>query len=204
MFNDSDAPGWDAIDAIFDALYPDQKNPLHYTGGPLPFMVADTPLQGISLYRSDRERPHWHLVTYGFSELYDKESEDEAHSGFGFELTMRIARTDDEPPAWAVNLFQKIAAYVFKSGQGFAAGHKMRAGGPLKPDAQTAIDALLFIQDPEVAPIDTPNGRLEFLQIVGVTTVEAEQGRTEEGHNALMVALARQSPLYITDLDRKT
>ena len=27
---DDSAPGWEAIDAEFDRLYPDQPNPLHY------------------------------------------------------------------------------------------------------------------------------------------------------------------------------
>lgn len=204
MTSSSDAPGWDAIDAVFDALYPDQKSPLHYTGSPVPFMLPDKPLQGISVYKATRERPHWHLVTYGFSELYDKEWEDQTRSGFGFELTMRLVRENDDPPIWAVGLLQKIAAYVLKSGRSFAAAHKMRVGGPIKHDAATDLTALLFVEDPQAPPIDTPNGRLEFLQIVGITADEAERGLTEEGHHALMRGLGTASPLFITDLGRKS
>jgi hypothetical protein len=42
------------------------------------------PLDGISVYWADAPVPHWHYITYGFSELYAKESSDAAASGYGF------------------------------------------------------------------------------------------------------------------------
>lgn len=62
------------------------------------------------------------FISYGFSELYEKESADAARSGFGFELVLRLlsedpARdaVDSQPPVWPVNLMQvccKISASV--------------------------------------------------------------------------------------------
>ena len=62
------------------------------------------------------------MVTYGFSELYDKESDNLEESGYGFELTFRLAKREDEeePPAWALNLLQNMGRYVFNSGNVFA------------------------------------------------------------------------------------
>ena len=51
-------------------------------------------IYGISIYRAE-DPPHWHFVTYGFSELYSKESDDPAVSGWGFELTFRLVRGEE-------------------------------------------------------------------------------------------------------------
>jgi suppressor of fused-like protein len=48
------------------------------------------PLQEVTTHRL-RRPDHWHLVTYGLSELDDKESDDAGVSGWGFELTFRLA-----------------------------------------------------------------------------------------------------------------
>jgi len=53
-------------------------------------------LDRISVYTATEPMEHWHFVTYGFSELYEKEKEDPEHSGFGFELTFRLAKADRE------------------------------------------------------------------------------------------------------------
>jgi hypothetical protein len=52
------------------------------------------------------------------TDLYAKEPDDPAESGWGFEFTFRLARdpADTEPPIWAANLLQNLARYVFTSG----------------------------------------------------------------------------------------
>ncbi|GAA3863289.1 suppressor of fused domain protein [Tessaracoccus defluvii] len=91
--DDDSAPGWDAIDAALLPLYPEQE-PGHY--GSLPGMAGgNNPLQGISVYRRTDPVPHWHFVTYGFTELFGKETDDPETSGFGFELTMRLAAPEE-------------------------------------------------------------------------------------------------------------
>lgn len=82
------APGWDAIEDAMTKLYGSQM-PMHY-GSSLPAMFGGDPLDGISVYKADHPAPHWHMVTFGFTELYGKEKEDKEHSGFGFELTFRL------------------------------------------------------------------------------------------------------------------
>jgi hypothetical protein len=66
-------------------------------------------IDGVSVYRAARPA-HWHLVTFGLSELYAKESDEPAVSGWGFELTMRVPRQrGDQAPLWALGLLQGIA-----------------------------------------------------------------------------------------------
>jgi hypothetical protein len=197
-----EATGWDAIEDQMKRLYGKQE-PKHY-GALIPYSLGGKdPLQGISAYQAEQPYPHWHFVTFGFSELYDKESEDPDYSGYGFELTMRLARTADEqePPAWALNLLQNMARYVFSSGNVFASGHYLDANGPICLGADTKLTALAFIDDPEIPAVDTPNGRVEFLQMVGITGDELEAMMTWNTISFLQ-ACEEVLPRYITDLSR--
>jgi hypothetical protein len=208
MSEDDDAdefatPGWEAIDEALNRLYPEIE-PLHFgtmikwrLGGP-------DPLDGISIYRRD---DHWHYVTYGMSELYEKESELADQSGWGFEFTFRLAfrpgQADSEkPPMWAMNLMQNLARYVFSSGNPFASGHHLDLNGPIALDRpDTEIRALAFAEDPELGHIDTPNGSVQFLQLVGLTLDEydvVQQWNAER----LLAALEPKLPMLVTDLAR--
>jgi suppressor of fused-like protein len=196
---DDAAPGWDAIDARLDQLYPGVE-PQHY-GTLLRFRLGgDDPLDGISFYPRDG---HWHVVGYGLSELYAKESDHPDESGWGFELTSRVARPagETEPPLWAANLMQNIARYVFGSGNPIEPGDHMNANGPIRQDHPTDLTALAFVEDPELGAIDTPHGRLRFLQLVGLTTGEYEAVRRWSTDGVLGL-LRDRDPLLITDLDR--
>jgi hypothetical protein len=194
--------GWNAIDEALQPLYRGVE-PKHYgtlisyeLGGP-------DPLRGISAYKRLDPVPHWHFVTYGFSELFAKESEDLEHSGWGFELTFRLATdpTAAEPPPWALNFLQNLARYVFKSGNAFAAGHYMNLNGPIALGTATAIQSIAFQHDPELPPIKTPYGKVDFLQIVGLTNDEEralKQWSTLDG----LAVFAGHLPLLLTDLAR--
>lgn len=70
MTDTVDVPGWDAINAECDRIYPDQKDPKHY-GTLIKWRFGgNAPLDGISIYDGG---DYWHFVTYGLSELYKKE-----------------------------------------------------------------------------------------------------------------------------------
>ncbi|MFX0591617.1 suppressor of fused domain protein [Melissospora conviva] len=198
--SEDSAPGWDAIAAQLDALYPGVE-PHHYGTLVKWRLGGNDPLDGISAYP---RAGHWHIVTFGLSELYSKESEDLEESGWGFELTFRLARADDEdePPMWAMGFLQNIARYVFTTGNAFAPGHHLDINGPICQEAPgTAIRAIAFVDDPELDPIDTPHGRLRFLQVVGLTTDEyavVERWNSQR----LLAAMTPYLPLLVTDLDR--
>jgi hypothetical protein len=195
-------PGWDAINAALAPLYPGQE-PRHF-GTALPYTLGGRdPLDGISVYRAELPRPHWHYVTYGFSELYDKQSDDADSSGFGFELTFRLAVEDgeDTPPVWPMNLLQNLARYVFASGNVFEAGHHMDANGPIALDTDTCLRHLAFMPDPQLPARATANGRLAFLQVVGVS--DAEMAAIKRwSTDGVLQALEPRMPLWITDLHR--
>lgn len=204
MSQEENTSGWDAIDAAARALYGNQE-PKHY-GTAIPYMLGGPdPLNGISAYRVETPTPHWHFVTYGFSELYDKETDDPEHSGYGFELTFRLLRNveEEEPPAWALNLLQNIGRYVFNSGNIFHAGDYMDANGPICLGSDTLLTALAFIEDPDLEEITTPNGNVQFIQMVGVTCRELETIQTWNTRGFL-AACASFMPKYVTDLMRNS
>jgi suppressor of fused-like protein len=113
-------------------------------------------------------------VTYGLTELYDKQSPRADVSGFGFELTLRLAREQGEtdPPAFALNFLQNLARYAFDSGQAFSQGHTMDLNGPIALSRATKIEAVCFVTDPDLPVIETPHGEVQFIQIVEITRDE--------------------------------
>lgn len=203
--DDDGTPGWDAINDAMAGLYPGQE-PKHF-GAVLPWTLGgDNPLDGISVYWSALPRPHWHYVTYGFSELFGKQSDDLDVSGYGFEMTFRLrapsgAGPASTPPAWPMNLLQNLARYVFETGNVFEQGHHMNANGPIALEHDTALRHIAFMHDPQLPPRGTANGRLEFLQVVGLTDGEMAAILRWSADSVLQV-LEPALPLWITDLDR--
>jgi hypothetical protein len=198
----SESKGWDAIDRALAPLYGDVEPPFHY-GTVVKWMLGGPdPLDGISVYRVEEPVPHWHFVSYGLTELYDKDSDDPEVSGWGFELTLRLVRGPEEtPPGWAMGLLQNLARYVFRSGNPFDEHHHLNANGPIALEAETALKAVLFVRDPLLPPQQTPYGRMKFLQVVGITLDEYELLR-DWSAEGVAAALAEARPLLTTDLAR--
>ncbi len=198
---DNGAPGWEAIDEVLDELY-DNAEPMHW-GTILPYNLGgEDPLYGVSVYESQKQQPHLHYITYGFSDLYEKEDEESEVSGYGFELTFRLSAPKGiEPPVWVVNFLQNLARYVFQSGNGFGPGHTIPLNSPICLESETQICTVIFVEDPELGTIETPNGEVQFLQVLGLTENELD---ATQCWNALSFAELVQefNPLLITDVDR--
>jgi photosystem II stability/assembly factor-like uncharacterized protein len=201
---DDKPPGWTAIDRALAPVYGGVE-PLHY-GTVLPYgLGGNDPISGISAYARQEPAPHWHFVTYGFTDLFRKESEDPEESGFGFELTFRLVRdaAEAQPPTWALNFLQNLGRYVFGTGNAFAAGHKMGLNGPIALDHATQITAICFAPDPELGEISSRFGKATFVQIVGITDDEYRLIQ-EWSTTGLIEILAQRLPLLVTDLARSS
>jgi suppressor of fused-like protein len=195
--------GWDAINRALDSVYGSQE-PNHY-GTTLPAVLGgNDPLQGISVYCVDEPVPHFHYVTYGFTELYDKESPDPEFSGYGFEMTFRLARgpKEVEPPKWPLNMLQNLARYVFRTGNVFDERHHLPANGPIALDEPTDMTALLIIRDPQLLEeVGSPNGRFKFIQLVGLCT--GEYAILKEGYfDEVLERVLKVAPLGVTEIYR--
>lgn len=193
--------GWLAIQQRLDQVYPNVE-PTHFgtvqrysEGGP-------DPLDGISVYQNN---DHWHYVTFGFSELDAKESDNAEVSGWGLELSFRLARPDHEtkPQAWPIPFLQMLARYVFNQSAPFDHGHYISWGGPITPEPDTELCALLFMADEQLEIIDTPNGRVKMLAVIPLLNPEYET-ICEQGPEALLKALNDKNDYLITDLQRSS
>lgn len=206
-YNDDSTPGWDAIDAKLTEVYGTQEPP--HWGTMLSYMLGGPdPLDGISAYTCEEGgREHLHFVTYGYSSLYyDEEATGGDFSKFGFEMTFRLVSpvSPAEEPIWVCNLLQNLARYVFDSGKWFENYHWIPANGPINVDYGTDLVGFIFVSDPVLNSIDTPHGKIEFLQAFGITQSELdslmENTRTVE---EIIDVHRKTNPLLITDLDRK-
>src|SRR5262249_5934092 len=144
---------------------------------------------------------------FGYSSLYyDEEAAGKAYSRFGFEMTFRLASElpAAREPIWVCNLLQNLARYVFESGRWFAQYHWIPANGPICLERETDLVGLAFLNDPTLAPVDTPHGRVEFIQAFGITQPELASFKdTKQTAAAIVEHHRRTNPLLVTDLSRK-
>lgn len=214
QFNEDDAVGWDAISAALNTAHPNQQE-RHYAPAIYYRLGGDDPLDGISIYdiaASPQAPMHRHIVSFGMSELYyAPESAENAFSGWGFEFTFRPVpfaedTQNEHEPHWAMALMNNLARYVFTSQQWFEAHHVIPANGPIRLNTNTDIIAIAFAPDPQLGSITTPNGTVDFLQMVGLTSQEYAwflQEPTLERSANLLDLMRKDNPLLITDLTRR-
>lgn len=167
--------GWDAIDEEAKRAYPGQDNPKHYAslikwrfGGP-------DPLDGISVYDGG---DYWHFVTYGLSELYEKEREDKEWSGYGMEFTFKLKKDNYEDEEKEIKcicgLLQQIARITFSSGEIFNSFEYLYTGQTKGIDSGQVsnITGFITIPDTKFQTLHTKNGRVDFVEFIGVTNSE--------------------------------
>ena len=211
LFDEDDAVGWLEIDKVVEGIYGDQK-PRHYAP-PLHYMVGgEDPLDGVSIYDSQKDIFHRHLVSYGMSELYyNEEAAGGEFSKWGFEFTFRLKPFDEDgdDPTWVVNLMNNLARYVIKSGKWFEEYHVIPANGPIRLNSTDEINivGVAFVSDPELGKNQTPHGEVLFLQMVGLTA--NEMNRITSASSAydevkkVLDEMKTTNPLMITDLLRR-
>ena len=217
-FSEDDAQGWDSITSALGKIY-DPANERHYASRLHASLGGEDYLYGVSIFDSIEGVPHRHLVSFGMSELYyDPQSSQGEFSGWGFEFSMRVAPFADDPgskssdgsvvphePFWAISLMQNLAKYVYNSKKWFEAYHFIPTNSPLRLNTDTKLIGVAFAPDPVLGGIDTPNGRVEFLQMVGITQRELEWLRkdpTTQRVEQLIDIMRKDNPLLITDLKR--
>lgn len=208
-FTTEDSVGWQSIDTALQKIY--GKTERHY--GPLcglHYVAGGTdPIDGASIYDSNNQEFHRHIISYGMSELYyDEEAAGGAFSKWGFEFTFRLKPFEDDKtdPTWAIQIMNNLARYVFNTRKWFEENHFVPANGPIRLNTDTEITGFVFTLDPELGKIQTPHGEVSFLQLVGIT--ESEVQRLKENPSTIEVEklineLKKDNPLLITDLNRK-
>jgi hypothetical protein len=162
-----------SIDATLDRLYPNEKDyRFGLQAGP---GETEPPLAEVVVYRVAKPVPHWHYVTYGLSELGEKSSTDAKLSGFGLEYTLRLVDPSPTPPAWPINLLRWVAAQVWLTRQPYDPSHSMNFANPrMLETVSPGVEGLAFLADESLGTIDTPNGTVQFVNVVPLARGEFE------------------------------
>nr|WP_294403586.1 suppressor of fused domain protein [uncultured Clostridium sp.] len=166
--------GWNAIEEACLKLYPRQTDPKHY-GTLIPWSLGgNDPLDGISIYDGG---DYYHFVTFGLSELYEKESENKEYSGYGFELTVKLKKDgldDDETAIMGMcGILQAIARMTFNEGDIFQPHEYLYTGQTtgIDPQGKSQLTGFITTLD-ELGEIQTPNGKLQFVELTGAADNE--------------------------------
>jgi len=198
------APGWEAIDNSFGELYPNQE-PRHLAMDMASRAIfgGDQYLDGCSIYQS--AKGYAHIVTYGMSELYaNVEAFGGEYSKWGYEMTMKLPADTDY--MWAIDMLANLARYTFTQRRFFEPFQFISGGGnPIKPDSESRLTALYTVQDTELKEVDTLHGRLDFIQLVGITQQELEKLTESPDLGKVFVEkMKANNPMLVTDLSRTT
>nr|ACZ64513.1 sufu-like protein [Schmidtea mediterranea] len=234
MIEDKDSPGIQAIYEACYTLYSDQPTPPQVTALQKFWLGGPDPLDFISMYENNGFKnnanndfesscAHWHYITYGLSDLYGDarlhdQSSSDGPSGFGFELTFRLKRSNEiKAPLWPAMLLQSLARYLFRSQAKFAPGDHIPWGRPLedttncsKEDEEfskcnSRITNMLIAPDAQIQRVYSKHGYIDFFQVVGICDEEMQLARRWSGIE--MIAAMRKrvetgGSLLVTDMRR--
>ncbi len=175
--------GWDAIEAEFLRVYPGQTEPKHY--GTLVNWVfgGNDPLDGISIYDGG---DFYHFVTFGLTELYDKQSRNTELSGYGYEMTLKLKKEGLEDPEAEIRnvcgILQAVARITFTKNECFFPNEFIYTGQTAGMDSkqQSLLTGFIVVKDPTVETLETFNGRVEFRELVGMTDAELKTLKSHE------------------------
>ena len=173
--NDVNVNGWDAITNLCDKIYPNQENPKHY-GTLISWKLGgNDPLKGISIYDSG---DYWHFITYGLSELYEKESAIKDVNGYGMELTFKLKKDNYENEENEIKcicgILQSIARITFTKGEVFNSYEYLYTGQTegIDYNRKSNITGFITVPDDKFHEINTQNGKVNFVEFIGVTDNE--------------------------------
>jgi hypothetical protein len=199
------APGWDAIDEVFEKLYPNQK-PAHYgtTLTKRAVFGGDEYIDGYSIYQSPNG--YKHLLTYGMTELYtNEESFGGEWSCWGYEMTIKLRESSNEDCMWAIDMLSNLARYTYTREKFFEPLQFIAGNGTsLHIGVESEITALLAVNDTEAKGIDTVHGRVDFIQLIGITQRELEILKEDCTKARVLVENIKiDNPYLVTDMKRR-
>ena len=177
------AYGWDAITNECERVYPNQKDPKHYGTLINWNLGGNDPLEGISVYDGG---DYWHFVTYGLSELYEKETDNKEVSGYGMEFTFKLKKdnydNEEDEIKCICAILQSIARITFTKGEVFNAYEYLYTGQTQGIDSEmkSNITGFITVLDDKLNFINTPNGKVDFVEFIGVTDSELKAIQNKE------------------------
>lgn len=200
------SPGWQAIDDACDELYNELK-PYHFATNMVSRAIfgGEEFLDGYSIYRSPNG--YMHIVTYGMTELYgNEEAFGGEWNGWGYEMTIKLIEKDEQDCVWALNMLSNLAGYTYQTERFFEPYQYVGGNGQsLHIGEDSAITALLLVNDTELKPQMSVYGKTEFIQLVGITDSELEAIMDDPDNVEVLINAMKNdgNPNLVTDMKRK-
>ena len=136
---------------------------------------------------------------YATEEAFGKE-----YSKWGYEMTIKLPVVETEECMWAISMLANLARYTFKSGRWFEPFQFIAGNGqPIKIGSDSKITALIIGKDTELSSIDTVHGKVEFMQLIGITERELQVIKEDREQVSVLIERMKQNnPMLVTDLTR--
>ena len=106
-----------------------------------------------------------------------KETDDPEWSGYGFEFTLKLKKAgladEDAEIKTICGIFQALARLTFQNGEIFQPNENIYIGQTTGMDnrQQSALTGFITAID-EAGEITTPNGKVQFIKLIGATDAE--------------------------------
>lgn len=164
-------PGWEAITDAFDSRY--GKNGLYIPHT----QISDeaSPLEGFGIYHAE---DCFHVVTRGLTVIRaNVDAFCNRVSGWGFELTLKWPESQGDFLMQSLWLLERMAQRVNTCKRGIRpmSWQELGAVTPLALQYDGAFGGLFFAMDPDMPPIQTVHGSVEFRRMVNLTEAEVEE-----------------------------
>lgn len=156
-------------------VYPNQTSPKHYGTLIKWNLGGNEPLDGISIYDGG---DYWHFVSFGLSEIYEKESSNKDISGYGMEFTFKLKKSNftnlESELKNICGIFQQLARETFVNGEIFNPYEYIYTGQKegIDVEQKSKITGFITALDSKIEEIDTVNGKVRFVELIGATNDE--------------------------------
>ena len=167
--------GWEAIRDAFNEIYADSLENTQQFGTLIGWQLGGPdPLDSFRVYDGG---DFWHIVGFGLSELFEKQSENQEVSGYGLEFTMKLRKAgmgdESSELKCAAGIFNALARLTFEKGEQFFPDEYIYTGQEQGVDFNQRSRLTGFVTALDQAgTIDTPNGKVDFVQLIGATDAE--------------------------------
>jgi len=203
QYKNDQAVGAFSIESKLKEMYGDLQ-PRFYSPQVMSFQGGDHTLDGVAIYDNDG---YFHLVSYGMSHLYyNEEAVGQEYSKWGLEFSLRVKpvkEDEGEDPFWAIQLMNNLARFIEETKVWFDEYQFLPLGGSIRAESDTDIVGLAFVKDVDLGEIDTPHGKVIFLQLVGLTSKQLkylEDNPSKEKVKAALDEIQKTNSKYICEL----
>lgn len=203
QYKNDQAVGALSIENKLKEMYGDLQ-PRFYSPQVMSFQGGNDLIDGVAIYDNDNFK---HLVSYGMSHLYyNEEAAGQEYSKWGLEFSFRVKPFEadgEDDPFWVIQLMNNLASFINETKVWFEEYQFLPLGGTIRAETETDIVGVAFINDIDLGEIDTPHGKVNFLQLVGLNSTQLkrlEDNSSKEEVKAVLDEIRLTNPKFICEL----